>query len=479
MFFSTIFAFFLQNTSKNNQFFVTLHINSLDINYIYNMALIHATQLNQIYRAFRNEPLAQDELKEFYRDAAEARGEKTRVRLERQLRVNMDTNEHILLVGYKGCGKSTELNLLEHNLNDEFLVMNISVQRELDPVHVQYIELFIVMMEQLFQKADQYGLKLRDELLKSVKTWTQSKEIEEIREKYIGGELEAGGGFDIKYFVNFFAKFKLAAKSSQSLKVSLKDNVEPRLNDLITHCNDLINEIRLRLNDIGKKDLLIIIEDLDKIPINRAQDLFYNYTNQLVRLNTNIIYTFPVALYYNVRFNQIKSYFSKIYELPMISTSNPDGSDNQSGIQIMRDIVEARMDIGILFEKSTLLDNMIRRSGGVIRDLFLLINEAADSAMDHDRTSMNTEDCENGFNRLRKDYDNNIADKREGDKILITADQYYATLARLIQSTEKKVDNTEAALDLRQNLSILGYNGKGWCDVHPIVKEILRERGKI
>jgi uncharacterized protein with NRDE domain len=122
---------------------------------------------------------------------------------------------------------------------------------------------------------------------------------------------------------------------------------------------------------------------------------------------------------------------------------------------------------------------MIRRSGGVIRDLFLLINEAADSAMDHDRTSMNMDDCENGFNRLRKDYDNNIADKRVGDKVLITADQYYATLAALMQSKEKKVDNTEAALDLRQNLSILGYNGKGWCDVHPIVKEILRERGKL
>lgn len=444
------------------------------------MSIIKAERLEQIYRAFRNEPLTIEEIPAFYRDAAAARGEKTRVRLERQLRLNMDTNEHILLVGYKGCGKSTELNYLEKSLSDEFLVMNISVQRELDPVHVQYIEMFIVTMEQLFQKADQNGLNLRPELLKSIKTWTQSKEIDEIREKYIGGEAETGGGIDIKYFLNFFAKFRLAAKSSLSLKETLKQNVEPRLNDLITHCNDLIREIQIRLRDIGKKDLLIIIEDLDKIPIDRAQDLFYNYTNQLVRLNTNVIYTFPVALYYNVRFNQIKSYFTRIYELPMISSATPDGTDNVEGMNIIRDIVAARLsDINTFFETPKILDNMIRHSGGVLRDVFLLINEAADSAMDHDRSAINDEDCQNALNRLRKDYDNNIADKKEGDKIVIPVEQYYNALVKLVKDKDKKVDNTEAVLDLRQNLSILGYNGKGWCDVHPIVKEILRERGKL
>ena len=144
----------------------------------------------------------------------------------------------------------------------------------------------------------------------------------------MGDEVELGGGIDLKYFLSFFAKFKLAAKNSQSLKESLKRNVEPKLSDLIAHCNSLINEIRLRLKDIGKQDMLLILEDLDKIPIDRAQDMFYNYTNQLVQLKTNVIYTFPSALYYNVKFNQIRAYFAKIYELPMIMVSQKNGERN-------------------------------------------------------------------------------------------------------------------------------------------------------
>ena len=34
-------------------------------------------------------------------------------------------------------------------------------------------------------------------------------------------------------------------------------------------------------------------------------------------------------------------------------------------------------------------------------------------------------------------------------------------------------------LDLRNNLTILGYNGEHWSDVHPVVMDILKERGKI
>jgi hypothetical protein len=441
------------------------------------MAIVRAERLEQVYKAFRNEPLRQEDFA-FYCDTEKARGTMTRKRLERHLRENTDTDEHILFVGYKGCGKSTELNRLEKDLSDQFLVLNISVQRELDPVNVQYIELFIVTMEQLFSKANEYNIPLRGELLKSIKNWTQSEAIEEIREKYLGAEVEAGGGVDVSYFLNFFAKFKLAAKSSVQLKTTLQQNVEPRLGDLIAHCNDLIREIKLGLKSVGKEDMLIIIEDLDKIPLDRAQDLFYNYTNQLVLLQTNVIYTFPIALYYHVRFNQIKSYFARIQELPMIAVSTPEGADDPEGMDILNKITSARMDTA-LFDQPELLAQLIRKSGGVLRDLFLLINEAADSALDHDRHTISTEDGENALDRLRKDYENNIADKKEGDKIAITAAQYYDALVTLAQSPDKKIDNTEAVLDLRQNLAILGYNGKGWFDVHPMVKEILHQRRKI
>ncbi len=34
-------------------------------------------------------------------------------------------------------------------------------------------------------------------------------------------------------------------------------------------------------------------------------------------------------------------------------------------------------------------------------------------------------------------------------------------------------------LDLRNNLTVLSYNDVGWSDVHPVVRDILKEKGLI
>jgi len=446
------------------------------------MSLIKATRLEEVYRAFNGRPVAIEDIDKFYLDTEEARGDNNpRRRIARTLRANQTENLHFLLVGYKGCGKSTELNHLERDIQDQFLVLNYSVQDELDPVHLNYIELFIVTMEQLFTAAVQYDLPLNKEYLTRIQGWISSKEIEEIREKYnigIDGEAGAEGSLGIPFLQKFFYKFKVSAKSSRSLKEVLKTNIEPKLSDLIDHCNDLITEVRLKLNRIGKRDLLIIVEDLDKIPLDRAQDLFLNYTNQLTQLKANVIFTFPIALYHSRRFNEIKSYFNDVHELPMVNVTNPDGSENPEAISTLQDIVERRMDVAALFANPAILKKMIMYCGGVLRDLFLLIRESAENALDYERKAITEKDFERSYQKMKKEYANNIAEDTEGSN-RISVEEYYKVLVALVKSPTKQLDNSDAAMHLRQNLTILGYDGEGWCDVHPIVKDILKERGKL
>lgn len=446
------------------------------------MNIRKATTLDDIYQAFRSEPLNLEELDEFYQNTTKARSTfSPRSRMARLLRRELGTHEHILFVGYKGCGKSTELNHLEKDLEDAFLVINFSVMEELDPVHLQYIELFIVTMERLFTKAKEENLKIRASLLKSVQHWLQTKEIVEIREKYnIGAEAEIGSETEIgiPYLQKFFAKFKATAKSSHSLKEVLKTNVEPRLSDLITLCNDLIREVRLELVDKGKEDLLIIIEDLDKIPIDRAKNLFFNYINQLVQLQTNVIFTFPVALHHSLQFNEIKPYFHKIHELHMIKVQDKKGAKVAAGVAAMQEVIAARMNMN-LFENAELLEQMILKSGGCLRDLFYLIREAAEGALDEERQSINAQDYYQAYLKLKSDYENTIADYVIKGDVKYTAKQYYEVLTALAKDERKKIDNTEITLHLRQNLTILGYNGDNWCDVHPVVRDILIERALI
>ena len=118
----------------------------------------------------------------------------------------------------------------------------------------------------------------------------------------------------------------------------------------------------------------------------------------------------------------------------------------------------------------------IDTSGGCLRDLFRMIRDAADNVLNHEKTKITEVDYKKSFFRLRRDYENTIAEKRLNNEIIISVDEYYNTLKAVALSETKKIDNTGATLDLRQSLCILGYNDEGWCDVHPVVRSILIER---
>ncbi len=441
-----------------------------------------ATTLRDIYEAFSLKPLQVDEIPGYFVNTSEARGDERPTEcVEMLLRENIHSHQHILFAGYKGCGKSTELNRLQANLQDDFYILNFSVQDELDPVSLHYIELFIVTMERLFGFVKEKGLTISKEYLESIQKWLASEEITEIRDKYVATDLEVGAkaSVGIPALFDFFSRLKASAKASKSLKVVLTRNIEPKLSELTFHCNSLIQEIQSQLIQTEKIGLLIIIEDLDKIPLERSKDLFYNYSHQLTQLNIHIIFTFPIALVYNMLYTTIARYFSGgSYELPMIPINKKEGGKDERGREIMRQIVFRRMEKR-LWEKPELLEKMIGNSGGCLRDLFLLIKEAAVNARIFEREKITEEDYRRAYLRLKKEYDNTIADRIDNGVVKIPVKDYYDALVKLVKSEDKKPENTEIVMDLRQNLTILGYNGEGWCDVHPIVRDILIERKKL
>jgi hypothetical protein len=247
---------------------------------------------------------------------------------------------------------------------------------------------------------------------------------------------------------------------------------------LVELCNLLINTIRLNLAKIGKADIVIIIEDLDKIRLSVARELFYDHAMQISGLKTNVIYTYPNALHSSLNSNEIRNNFSIIYELPMIKVAEKNGDKVQEGYDTMIAVVAARMDLG-LFENDTFIDNMIKFSGGSLRDLFNMVVDAAENALDDEREKINESDWKRAFNRLRNEYRSTIADEIGPDnKVIRPAKAFYDTLIKLNESVSKTLDNTQEEMILRQNSCILTYNGEKWYDVHPIVKEILKDRAK-
>lgn len=436
--------------------------------------------LSTVYEKLSPEPLKDAMIDEFYVDAIAGRGDDPVKTLKRHLLKDPAGKQQILFSGYRGCGKSTELNKMAKEIARDMIVLNYSALSELDPMTISYVELFVITMEKLFDISDKYHFAIRPELLRSVNAWRQSAEIEKIRELTTEAEAELGGEVEptVPFLAKFFMKMRLSASASYSNKKTIVETIEPRLSGLISHCNDLIREVKLRLADDGMKGLVIIIEDLDKLSVEKAEELFFNHSYVLTSLESNVVFTFPVSLRHHPKAKIIKDNFDQDFELPMVKVHDKQGNPFTAGRDTLKTIIECRIGKDC-FAANDLLYQFIDVSGGCLRDLFRLIRDAADNALNQDRSLITEADYLKSFYRLRRDYENTIAEKRIDHQLVVTVEEYFQTLKTVALSETKKVDNTEAALDLRQSLCILGYNDEGWCDVHPVVRSILQERKMI
>jgi hypothetical protein len=159
----------------------------------------------------------------------------------------------------------------------------------------------------------------------------------------------------------------------------------------------------------------------------------------------------------------------------MIRVTNKDGSKFNKGYLLMSEIIEHRMELS-LFKNKSIINKIIKYSGGCLLDMFRMIKDASDNALDFDRDTITDDDFKMAYQLLKADYENTIAENRIDG---ISVDQYFQALINCATDENKKPAEDKVLLDLRNNLTVLGYNGENWSDVHPVVRDILKERGKI
>lgn len=83
----------------------------------------------------------------------------------------------------------------------------------------------------------------------------------------------------------------------------------------------------------GKRPI-IIFEDLDKLNPEDAWKVFYNYAVILSGMSFPVIYTFSIALSYDVKFSAMESYFIT-KTLPMIKIGTIENKPFDDGITVI------------------------------------------------------------------------------------------------------------------------------------------------
>ncbi|MFQ6084639.1 MAG: P-loop NTPase fold protein, partial [Candidatus Aminicenantia bacterium] len=110
---------------------------------------------------------------------------------------------------------------------------------------------------------------------------------------------------------------KLGAEmhAQATTREEVRREIKPRLRDLIEKINSIIFNAEEKLN----KKILVIIDDLDKLDLKTAEDLYYGYGSLLIQPECKVIYTIPQALLFTTKIMQITTtYFGEPYILPNI-----------------------------------------------------------------------------------------------------------------------------------------------------------------
>lgn len=429
----------------------------------------YAKEVCEMFNAFSQAPLQVDQMDDFYcQNTMEYRtSDKYCSPIEDILESckDLERTSAVLLLGHRGCGKSTELNKMSERLDLEgYPVKIINCSRDLDLLNIVHSDLFILMGEALLNIAKELECKIeKDTLKKIMHFWDEGTECSEYKEA-VENSVEAGIEAETPKILNIlktFIKIKADLKYNEETRVEYRRKINVRTSEWMAMLSLVSEEI---VKKTGGKYPIIIFEDLDRLNPDDAWKVFYNYVALLSGMKFPVIYTFPIALSYDPKFAAMESYFI-VKTLPMIKIATIENQPFENGIAIISEIVEKRANLK-LFEEGT-LKKMIQYTGGSLRDLFYVINSSAKRAERRKSETISVEDTERALEELKTSLTRRI-EKRN-----------YEFLVNIYKGNKEMIEDKEMLLEMLQASVVLEYNGKRWHNLHPLVAKFFEEQGLI
>ncbi|EIJ42291.1 hypothetical protein BegalDRAFT_1397 [Beggiatoa alba B18LD] len=396
-----------------------------------------------------------------YQDLSRVRGQRkswiSNIAKNIERNQNVDKYFSMLFSGHRGSGKTTELHQLKAELEaQKFFVVYIDIEDILEMNDIEYQDVLLAIAESLYTKLEEKGWELDKALLENLHTWFAKKIIETDRKIELSAELTTEASAGIKsLFGGLMAKLKNDLKNSSTRREFIRKEIGNDLTVFKAHLNNLITATRQRIQKQGYKSLVIIVDGLEKMLFAQKQEysnhyeLFMLHAEQLKWVNSHIIYTVPITL---ASQTNLKNEFSDMLVMPMVKVENSDGKET------LRDLIKKRVNIETLFEDTKYVDELIKLSGGAIRDLMILLRSVTET----DAEKVTHEDIEYAKSALIKFYSRQLITLTDDDKLVLQAVYY-----------KKPNKSMESYARLTNNRVILEYeNGELWQALHPAVLEL-------
>lgn len=333
---------------------------------------------------------------------------------------NPDSPTCELFTGHIGCGKSTELLRLKAALEKaEFHVVYFESSQDLEMGNVDIGDIMLAIARRVtesieslekislpqpkgFQRIINGALKvLQTEIDLSAEAALPG--VGKISASSAGefsmkaglpgiGEVKASNDEGVSLVLGI-GKITAKAKNSLELRKKLKDYLEPQTGSILEIINtELIEPSVEKLKQYGKKGLVVIVDNLDRVEnIIKAwgrpqpEYLFVDRGEQLRQLKCHLIYTMPLSLMFSNDYNRLTSRIPvQPKVLPMVPVRLRNGNECVLGMKNMRQMVLARafpdldpeQRLGLIsevFDTPETLERLCQISGGHVRELLQLL----------------------------------------------------------------------------------------------------------
>lgn len=410
-----------------------------------------------------DEPI--DETSPLFVDTGAARGHFSFAGLLRSLSVDPNSLEirsepplrsYQLLLGHRGCGKSTELRRLQHRLHDpkRFFVVFLDATARLDINNLGYADILLALAAALLDRLADAEIALSDDYLQPLRAWFDERVEKHERTREYAADLKTGvsGATGLPYVAKLFAAITTSFRFNSTYKEEVRTVVTNSFSEFAPAFNTLIAAAGEQIAREGRgRGLLFIVDGTDRLNQVDSRRFFIGDAYQLRQIEGRFVYCAPIQLANEE--GQVQEIF-KLHVLPMLKLRekrNP--APLPAAYAAMRELVYRRVARS-LFDADTTVDDLIEHSGGNPRHLLRLLDYS--------------------FQAARQEILDGEA-AREAVKILATEirrildSDDYSLLARIDASDEEI--NGDRVRYLLYNLALLEYNSY-WRLTHPAVRTL-------
>ncbi|MGK7874097.1 MAG: P-loop NTPase fold protein [Xenococcaceae cyanobacterium] len=400
--------------------------------------------LTNAYNNFDSRPLSGETLRRFYIDDFT----KDAVNSIRTTVLISERFRKMLVIGHRGCGKSTILNKVAEELKKDFHIVSFSAAETLSMNDVETIDILISIYMQLLNSMNDRNIDVPfrkfNETMKSVKDKLKLTEV------------------NINLLKTLSFKIKVEDESRYALREEFRNRIDT-LNNSISDCiSGIERHYKNKSPNEKGKDVLIIIDDLDKLEPECAEEIFFKNSRLLIMPKAKIIYTFPLETYYCESFNTFKDCYEDQFISLVVIEKEKNGD---IGIKQLEKLVLQRISQQYITEEA--LKQMILFSGGLLRDLIKFMQDACKEAIVNDSTIIDKDLAEQVINKTANHY-----------KRLFDFPNYREDVSKIsIDSQRDKVENKDL-IYLLKYLFVLEYRFKDelWYDVHPCLKKVINSQ---